>query len=193
MLSGGGCLVVWFEFLVTNTFLIWNVRWAIKLEDAQLKAVRHWSTKWPPWNFCVERENSMYQRSVLELGYNQPTSKQAQVVCKFVWMKNVASSFSQGWGQKWGSLPLLSLATDALMVRKCCWLLEGKTTQSIEQQAENKSDNCILGINYSFVGHTFVTRNSNQTTRCSPLGERGRLGTRLWFLCCCTQLHVVYS
>ena len=130
MLSGGGCLVVWFEFLVTNTFLIWNVRWAIKLEDAQLKAVRHWSTKWPPWNFCVERENSMYQRSVLELGYNQPTSKQAQAVCKFVWMKNVASSFSQGWGQKWGSWPLLSLATDALMVRKCCWLLEGKTTQS---------------------------------------------------------------
>ena len=30
------------------------------------------------WNFCVERENSMYQHSVLELGHNQPTSKQAQ-------------------------------------------------------------------------------------------------------------------
>ena len=36
-----------------------------------------------------------------------------------------------------------------------------------------------------------MTRNSNQTTRHSLLGERGRLGTRLWFICCCTQLHVV--
>ena len=106
-------------------------------------------------------------------------------------MKDVTSCFSQCWGQKSGSLPLLSLATDALIVRKCCWLLEGKATQPIKQQEENRSDNCILGINYSFIEHTFVTRNSNQTTRHSLLGERGRLGTRLWFICCCTQLHVV--
>ena len=77
--------------------------------------------------------------------------------------------FSQGWGQKWGSLPLLSLGTNASMVRKCCWLLEGKATQPIKQQAENRSDNCILGNNYLFTGHSFMTRNSNQTTRRFPL------------------------
>ena len=92
------------------------------------------------------------------------------------------AGFSQGWGQKWGSLPLLSLVTDASMVRKRCRLLEGKTTQPIKQQAENRSDNCILGNNYSFTGHAFVTRNSNQTTRHSlPV-----LGTRLHCTRCCT-------
>ena len=107
---------------------------------------------------------------IKELGYNQPTSEQSQAVCEFVWVKDIASCFSQGWGQKWGSLLLLSLATDASMVRKCFQLLEVKATQPIEQQAGNRSDNCILGNNYSFARHTFVARNSNQTTRRSPPG-----------------------
>ena len=125
--------------------------------------------------FLCGRENSMYQCSVLELGYNQPTSEQAQAVCEFVSVQDVASCFSESWGQKWGSLLLLSLATDTSMVGKRCWLLESKATQPIEQQAENRSDNCILGDTYSFVGHAFVTRNSNQTTRRSlPGGMDGR-------------------
>ena len=107
---------------------------------------------------------------IKELGYNQPTSEQSQAVCEFVWVKDIASCFSQGWGQKWGSLLLLSLVTDASMVRKRCQLLEVKATQPIEQQAGNRSDNCILGNNYSFARHTFVARNSNQTTRFFPPG-----------------------
>ena len=43
------------------------------------------------------------------------------------------------------NLLLLSLATDASIVRECCWLLEGKATQQIEQQTESRSDNCIRG------------------------------------------------
>ena len=79
----------------------------------------------------------MYQHTVLlRLGYNQPTSKQAQGVCEFVWLKDVANCFGQSWRQKWGSLPLLSLVTDVSMVTKRCWLLEGKATQLIKQQAE---------------------------------------------------------
>ena len=107
------------------------------------KLLCYQSAKWPPlilfWglHFWCGRENSMYQRTVLlRLGYNQPTSKQAQGVCEFVWLKDVANCFGQSWRQKWGSLPLLSLVTDASMVMKRCWLLEGKATQLIKQQAE---------------------------------------------------------
>ena len=76
---------------------------------------------------------------------------------------------------------LLLLVTDALMVRKRCRLREGKATQPIEQQAKNRSDNCILGKNNLFTEHAFVSRNSNQTTRFSPPGGGGvgQLGTRL--------------
>ena len=64
----------------------------------------------------------------------------------------------QGWGQKLGSLLLLSLATDASMVRNVADCFEGKAAQPAGQQAENRSDNCILGNNYSFPEHAFVTR-----------------------------------
>ena len=40
--------------------------------------------------------------------------------------------------------------------------LKVRATQPIEQQAEIIA---FLAINYSFAGHAFVTRNSNQTTR----------------------------
>ena len=33
---------------------------------------------------------------IKELGYNQPTSEQSQAVCEFVWVKDIASCFSQG-------------------------------------------------------------------------------------------------
>ena len=47
-----------------------------------------------------------------------------------------------------GSLLLLSLVTDASMVRKRCWLLEGKATQPVEQQAENRSNYYVRGTSY---------------------------------------------
>ena len=51
---------------------------------------------------------------------------------------------AQGYWLKSGSLPLLSLVMDALMVRECCWWFEGKATQQIDQQIENRSDNFIF-------------------------------------------------
>ena len=47
---------------------------------------------------------------------------------------------------KSGSLLLLSLASDASMVRERCWVLEGKATPQIEQETEDRSDSCILAI-----------------------------------------------
>ena len=67
-------------------------------------------------------------------------------------------------------MPLLLQATDASMVGESSSLLEGKATQPIEQQAENKADNYIFGNNYAFARHAFVTRSSNETTRCSLPG-----------------------
>ena len=62
--------------------------------------------------------------------------------------------------------PFNSLATDALIVnRQHYWLFEGKPTQPFEHQT---------GPIIAFLGHvkhTFVTADSNQTTRCSPLGN----------------------
>ena len=55
------CMVVWFEFLVTNTFIIWNVRWAMSIYMIK-SLLCHWRAKWLPWfyskvcNFCAERE-----------------------------------------------------------------------------------------------------------------------------------------
>ena len=77
-------LVVWLEFLVTNILLIWNVRWAIKLRNAQLKVVYHTEAKWPPWffqgfQFLCRRENSVYQL-FLGLGYNKFSSKHIMCV-----------------------------------------------------------------------------------------------------------------
>ena len=39
--------------------------------------------------------NQIAERTI-KIRYNQPTSEQAQVVCEFVWMKDVVSCFSQG-------------------------------------------------------------------------------------------------
>ena len=115
-------------FLVTNTFLIWNVRW-----EQSNRRMHNWKSLHHHQNghldfilrFAVKRELCVLALCSLDMSL---------------------AGFSQGWGQKWGSLPLLSLVTDDSMVRKCCWLLEGKATQPIEQQAENRSDNCILAI-----------------------------------------------
>ena len=90
---------------------------------------------------------------------------------------------AQVWWLKSGSLPPLSLATDASMVRKHCWLLEGKATQQIEQQIENRSNNCILG--------TIIIRSldtpSWQEIQVKPpevrRRGRGQLGTRLNSTC----------
>ena len=152
-----------------------------------IKVVRHQSAKWLP-RFLIPRFAILCERKISALCSFKnwattnllPTSSGGLRVC--VSERCHYSFFSQGWGQKW-SLPLLSLATDALMAKKLCRLLEGKATEPIEQQAENRSDNWILGNNYHlFAGHAFVTRNWNQTTRHSLLrGRRGWLGTRLRF------------
>ena len=65
--------------------------------------------------------------------------------------------------------------------RKCCWLLEGKATctQPIEQQAENRSDYCILGTNYLFSGHAFVARNFKSNHQTFSTEGHGWLGMRL--------------
>ena len=64
-----------------------------------------------------------------------------------------SASLAHGWWLKSGCLLLLSLATDTSIVRECCWLLEGKATQQIEQQIKNWSDNWILGNNCAFGVH----------------------------------------
>ena len=82
----------WFDlsFLSQTPFLIWNVRWAIKLQNAQLQVVHHWSAKWPPQflfrdlHFLCERESSVYQHSVLlktgpQLTYCRTSSSGLQV------------------------------------------------------------------------------------------------------------------
>ena len=102
---------------------------------------------------------------------NLNTYERTQVVCEITWGKDVATCFSSRLTTEIMKFAALSLATDALMVRKRCWLLEGKATQQIEQQTENRSDNCILGtIIYAYARHTSVTRNSNQATRHSLPG-----------------------
>ena len=90
------------------------------------------------------RANSMHQRSVLLRTGLQQTYLRTNLGGLWVCVRKVASSLSQAWQLKWGSLPLLLQATDASVVGESSSLLEGKATQPIEQQAENRSDN-ILG------------------------------------------------
>ena len=74
-----------------------------------------------------------------------------------MWGKDV---LAQVWWLKSRSLPLLSLVTDASMVRERCWLFEREATQQIDQQIEKTlhswHNNC------TFTPHTFMTRNSSQ-------------------------------
>ena len=143
----------------------------MKSQSAQLKVTMSSkckmtaSTLFRDLQFLCERENSMHQCSVLKgLGYNKSTYEQT---C-FASLREESMSpavLAQAWRMRSGSLPLFSLATDALMIRERCWLLERKATQQIEQQMQNRSDNCILGTNYVVAGH--VT--GIMTTRRSPL------------------------
>ena len=169
--------------------------WAIKLQSAQLKVatlyvieVQNGHLDFIPRFSVFVWKRELYVSVLCSFKKWATTNLLPNKLRRFVnsceWRMSLAG-FSQGWGQKIGSLLLLSLATDPSMVRKRCWLLEGKVTQPIEQQAENRSDNCILDTNYLFAGVAFVTKNSNETTRRSLLGH-GRVGTRLlksWETC----------
>ena len=106
-------------------------RYVIKVQNGHLDFILR-------LQFLCRIENSMYQHSVLLTNWATTNllPNKLKAVCEFVWVKDVTSCFSQAWGQKWGGLPLLSLVTDASTVKKHCWLLEGKVTQPIEQQAE---------------------------------------------------------
>ena len=105
MLPGREHLVVWFKFLVTNTFLIWNVRWTIKLQSAQLKVAMSskctmaTSISLQMWCRTV---NTMHQPSVLSrTGLQQTyfwTSSGSLRVC----VKGVASHLVKvdNWNEK---------------------------------------------------------------------------------------------
>ena len=96
--------------------------------------------------FLCERENSVHQRSVVL----RTELQQTYLWTKFRWFASLHEGrmspaiLAQVWWLKSGSLPLLSLATDASMVRERYWLLQGEATQQNKQKIENKSDNCIL-------------------------------------------------
>ena len=74
---GGERLVVWFQFLFTNTILIWNVRWAIKLNQLKVPTSSKCKMVTPilfqGLQFLCERENTVYQRPVLLRTGLQPT------------------------------------------------------------------------------------------------------------------------
>ena len=67
---------------------------------------------------------------------------------------------------------LLSLATDASMVRKPCQPLEGKATQPIKQQAEKS-------YNYLFAGPRLHDKKFKSNHQTFSAEGRGRLGMRL--------------
>ena len=102
-------------------------------------------------NFCAEERTPASALCSFK-HYNKPTYKLRWFVSlREEWIS--PASLAQGWWFKSGNLLLLSLATDTSTVRECCWLLEGKATQQIEQQIKNWSDNWILGNNYAFGVH----------------------------------------
>ena len=62
------CMVVWFEFLVTNTFIIWNVRWAMNTWSKVCYVTGKQSgclNFIPRFTTFVQREKSVHQHSVL--------------------------------------------------------------------------------------------------------------------------------
>ena len=79
-------------------------------------------------------------------------------VKQFVWGKDVASCFILRLVTEMkkftSSLNLLSQTADVLMVRECCWLLEGRVTQqsSSKQRKLHSWHN-----NYAFAWHGYVT------------------------------------
>ena len=70
----------------------------------------------------------------------------------------------QIWQLKSGGLLLLSLATNASNVAD---YLKVRLHNKLSTKQRKGP---IVAFNYTFAGHTFVTRNSNQTTRHSPPG-----------------------
>ena len=159
-----GCprLVVWLEFLVTNIFLIWNVRWAIKLQSAQLKVVNHTEAKWPPrfflgFQFLCRRENSVYQlflrtrlQQILQQTYNYVCQEYNYQTCSlfttwFVALLQVVSNVPQ-------SSKYVSIVKEATNFLISVVNLELKQLTTSCAQTRKPP-------------HTFVTRNSSQATR----------------------------
>ena len=98
------------------------------------------------------------------------------MVCNFVWGKNVSCCISSSLTTEIRSLPLLSLVTDASMVRERCSLVEGKSTQQIEQQIEKRIDNCIPG---TIIIRWLDTPSWQEIPDVVHQRRYGRLGTRL--------------
>ena len=121
--------------------------------------------------FLCGRENSVHQRSVLlstGLQRNLLTNKFRLFVIlsdRKMWPAVLA----QAWGQKWGSLALHSLATDTLIDRKCCWLLENQAG---------------TGVIIAFLAHSYWThfcdRKFKSSRQTFSARGNGQLGTRLW-------------
>ena len=118
--------------------------------------------------FLCERENSVHQRSVVL----RTELQQTYLWTKFRWFASLHEGrmspalLAQVWWLKSGSLPLLSIATDASMVRERCWLLEGRATQQIKQQIEKRHLAQWLYIRWTHLHDKKFKSN----TRCSPLG-----------------------
>ena len=111
--------VWWFDLTFLSLTLFssgfWNVRWATKSQGAQSKVATSLKYKMATsiysgvWRFLCEGDNSVHQHSVV--------------------LKTGCRCFSSRLMTAIRSLLLLSLVTDALMVRERCWLLEGEATQ----------------------------------------------------------------
>ena len=93
------------------------------------------------------------------------------------WM--LPAALAQSWRLKSGSLQLLSLVTDASMVREHCWLLQGKATWQIDQQTENKSDNCLLSTKICVHWTQLRDKKFKSSHQMFSARGHGGLGTRL--------------
>ena len=128
------------KHLVSNTFLVWNVRGATKSQNTQFYIAMSSKFKDFILRFAIFVRKSELCASALCCFKDWATKN--LLISKFKRFASLHEKMmspailARVWRIKSGSLPLLSLMTDALMVREHCWLLEGKATQQIKQQIE---------------------------------------------------------
>ena len=144
--------------VITSVLTISVLTMVLFHHGAVSPCLSHHLYNWPPFycpsilfqvvQFLCRRENSMHQSSVLlRTGLQQTylwtnSGSLWSSLCKG---RMSPAVLAQVWRLKSGSLLLISLVTDASIVNEHCWLCEGKATQQIKQQIENRSDNCLLG------------------------------------------------
>ena len=143
-------LVVWFEFLVTDTFLI-NVRWALNLASfpgpAQLSVTCSTESWAGPGNeatnelmehtvkshYVIEVQNGCLHFILRFVIFVWKREFCASLLCSFKGLgtKNLHSKFAQGKDVAIcfrSQVQLRTQVTDASRVRECCWLLHDKST-----------------------------------------------------------------